>query len=165
MLSSENKNTDVLKLFSYHSNTFNLINNTDDEDIIFNNLETYSQTFIGNMVIDKSTKEYSNIINELKQYFLPYYLICKSLNNGININENYISSNDSDNKNLINFIENVSNSIEYNRKNGNKMDLNSTDNKKIINQKWNKIISFKKKQLLILITVFFVFNLTYNNFF
>ncbi len=111
MLSSENKNTDVLKLFSYHSNTFNLINNTDDEDIIFNNLETYSQTFIGNMVIDKSTKEYSNIINELKQYFLPYYLICKSLNNGININENYISSNDSDNKNLINFIENVSNSI------------------------------------------------------
>ena len=131
MLSSENKNSDVLKLFSYHSNIFNLINNTDDEDIMFNNLETYSQTFIENMVIDKSTEEYSNIITELKQYFLPYYLICKSLNNGINISENYISSNDSNNKNLINFIENVSNSIEYNRENKNKTTLNLTDENKI----------------------------------
>ena len=131
MLSSENKNSDVLKLFSYHSNTFNLINNTDDEDIIFNNLEKYSQTLIENMIIDKSTEEYSNIITELKQYFLPYYLICKSLNNGINISENYISSNDSNNKNLINFIENVSNSIEYNRENKNKTTLNLTDENKI----------------------------------
>ena len=131
MLSSDNKNTDVLKLFSYHSNIFNLINNTDDEDIIFNNLEKYSQTLIENMIIDKSTEEYSNIITELKQYFLPYYLICKSLNNGISISENYISSNDSNNKNLMNFIENVSNSIEYNRENKNKTTLNLTDENKI----------------------------------
>ena len=83
------------------------------------------------MIIDKSTEEYSNIITELKQYFLPYYLICKSLNNGISISENYISSNDSNNKNLMNFIENVSNSIEYNRENKNKTTLNLTDENKI----------------------------------